>query len=83
MGIDGKGHGAVDLVLTPVLGLAWQATENALDHYVVRSLEKRVKNRVARLALRSGLNPSRALANALRFKVPWHRDSREPGVSGW
>ncbi len=83
VGIDEKGHGAVDLVLTPVLGLAWQATEDALDRYLVDRLEKRVKNRVARLALRSGLNPSRAFANALRFKVPWHRDSREPGVSGW
>ena len=40
VGIDGKGHGAVDLVLTPALGLAWQATEDALDRYVVHRLEK-------------------------------------------
>jgi hypothetical protein len=81
VGIDGKGHSAVDLVVTPVLGLTWQATEDAVDRLVVEKLKRRVKNRVARLALRAGLNPSRSFANALRFKVPWHRDTREPGVS--
>lgn len=83
VGIDGKGHGKVDLVVTPTLGLAWQVTEDALDRFVVAKMEKRFKNRVARLALRSALNPSRSFSNALRFKVPWHRDTREPGVSGW
>ena len=83
VGIDGKGHGAVDLVVTPVLGLAWQVTEDALDRFLVEKLERRVQNRVLRLALRSGLNPSRSFANVLRLKVPWHRDTREPGVGGW
>lgn len=80
VGLDGKGHGAVDLVVTPVLGLAWQTTEDAMDRLVVERLERRVKNRVLRLALRSGLNPSRSFSNALRFKVPWYRDTREHGV---
>ncbi|MBM3794554.1 MAG: hypothetical protein FJW31_10895 [Acidobacteria bacterium] len=83
VGIDGKEHGKVDLVVTPTLGLAWQVTEDALGRFVVAKVERRFKNRVARLALRSALNPSRSFANALRFKVPWHRDVREPGVSGW
>ena len=80
VGLDNKGHGAVDLVVTPVLGLAWQTTEDALDRLLIEKLERRIKNRVARLAIRSGLNPSRSFANALRFKVPWHRDTREHGV---
>jgi len=80
VGLDGRGHGAVDLVITPVLGMAWQTTEDAMDRLVVEPLERRVKNRVARLALRSGLNPSRSFSNALRFKVPWYRDTREHGV---
>lgn len=80
VGIDGKGHGAVDLVVTPILGLAWQTTEDALDRLVVEKLERRVSNRVLRLSLRSGLNPSRSFANLLRMKVPWYRDTREHGV---
>jgi hypothetical protein len=80
VGLDGKGQGAVDLVVTPVLGFAWQTTEDAMDRLVVEPLERRFKNRVVRLALRSGLNPSRSFSNALRFKVPWYRDSREHGI---
>jgi hypothetical protein len=67
VGIDNNGHGAVDLVVTPALGLAWQATEDALGKLVVEKLERRFKNRVVRLAIRSGLNPSRSFSNALRF----------------
>jgi len=80
IGIDHNGHGAVDLVVTPALGLAWQTTEDALDRLVVEKLERRVRNRVARMALRAGLNPSRSFANLMRIKVPWYRDTREHGV---
>jgi hypothetical protein len=66
--------------VTPVLGLAWQTTEDAMDRLVVEPLERRFKNRLVRLALRSGLNPSRSFSNGLRFKVPWYRDTREHGV---
>ena len=68
--------GAVDLVITPTLGMAWMVTEDALDKYLVSAFERRVKNPVARLVLRSSVNPSRSMANLLRLKVPWHRDSR-------
>lgn len=83
VGIDNKGHGAVDLVVTPTLGFAWQVTEDALDRFLISRLESRVRNRAVRIALRAGLNPSRSFANAIRFKVPWHRDNRQPGVTGW
>lgn len=72
--------GAVDLVITPVLGLAWLITEDVLDRRVVLPLEKRLQSPMARLMIRSWLNPSRSFTNALRFKTPWHRDTR-PGVS--
>lgn len=83
VGIDGKGHGAVDLVVTPTLGAAWQLTEDALDRLIVERLERRTANRALRIVLRAGLNPSRSFANALRFKAPWHRDTRQAGVTGW
>jgi len=76
VGFDRRSAGAVDLVVTPVLGLAWQTTEDALDRYVVAPVEGAIENRAVRLLARSMLNPSRAFANLLRGKVPWYRDYR-------
>jgi len=72
-------QGFVDHVVTPVIGLGWSITEDALDQYIVRYFERRTSNNWARLLVRSGLNPARSMANALAFKPPWHRDNR-PGV---
>ena len=68
--------GAVDLVVTPVAGLGWMVTEDALDKYVIRRLEQKSQNRSLRALARSALNPSRSFANLLRRKAPWHRDTR-------
>lgn len=68
--------GAVDLVITPTLGMAWMVTEDALDRYLVRAFERKFQNPFARLVLRASINPSRSMSNLLRFRVPWHRDSR-------
>jgi len=62
-----------------VIGLGWSITEDALDQYFIRYLERRTSNSLARLLVRSGLNPARSMANALAFRPPWHRDNR-PGV---
>jgi hypothetical protein len=70
--------GWVDLVVTPAGGLGWQVTEDALDRYVIRTLEKKLRWGPAIVALRGALNPSRSFTNILRLKVPWHRDTR-PG----
>lgn len=67
--------GAVDLV-TPVAGLGWMLTEDAMDRYVIRKLEQKSGSRNVRALARSLLNPSRSFANLLRGKVPWHRDTR-------
>jgi hypothetical protein len=75
-----KGHkhpmAYVDLVVTPVVGTAWLVGEDALDKYLIRQLDRHVKNRVAHVLLRSFLNPTRSLANVLRGKYPWYRDDR-------
>jgi hypothetical protein len=66
------GHGGyVDLVITPTVGTAWMITEEALDRYIIRHAEK---NLAARIVLRTVLNPTRSVANVLRFKKPWYRD---------
>jgi len=72
-------EGFVDHVVTPAIGLGWSITEDALDQYLIRLLEERSRNPWILLFVRSGLNPSRSMANVLAFKVPWHRDNR-PGV---
>lgn len=81
VGLGGRGAGAVDLVVTPTLGLAWQCAEDALDRYVIAPLEDRTGNRLTRTLLRGVLNPSRSFSNMLRGKVPWYRDARE-GIWG-
>src|SRR6267142_3972870 len=72
-------QGFVDHVVTPVIGLGWTITEDAVDQYIIRYIERRTSNQWARLLVRGGLNPSRSMANVLAFKTPWHRDNR-PGV---
>jgi hypothetical protein len=68
--------GAVDLVITPTMGAGLMIIEDFLDDRIVIPLERRLQNRYLRLFIRSALNPDRAMANLLRFKVPWHRDTR-------
>jgi hypothetical protein len=72
-------QGFADHVVTPAMGLAWTVAEDALDRYGIQWLEDRTGNRWVRLAVRSGLNPTRTFANVLAGKAPWHRDTR-PGI---
>jgi hypothetical protein len=73
-------QGFVDLVVTPTIGTGWMIGEDALDRYLIRRVERATSNPWIKLAVRTGLNPSRSFANLMRGKVPWHRDDRE-GVS--
>lgn len=68
--------GVVDLVTTPIAGFGLLALEDAVDRYVIAKLEKRSRNLVWRMVVRSMLNPDRAMANMMRGKPPWHRDQR-------
>lgn len=70
-----NGTGMVDLVVTPVAGTAWLITEDAIDRWAVRRLE-RVSGRPIWLGTVSLLNPARSFANLLRWKAPWYRDTR-------
>lgn len=69
-------YGLVDLVVTPVIGMGWMVAEDALDELLVRRIEHWTTNNWVRLFARSGLNPTRTVANTLRGRVPWHRDNR-------
>jgi len=66
----------IDLVVTPTVGTALLVGEDALDRFVVRRIEAGSDNFYLRVAARVLLNPARSCANLLRFKKPWHRDTR-------
>ena len=66
----------VDIVITPTVGTAWLVGEDMLDRFVIYKLENKFSNRMLRVLIRSFLNPSRSMANILRFEYPWYRDRR-------
>lgn len=67
-----KGMGYVDLVITPTVGTGWLVTEEAIDRYIIRHIEKH--SFIVKMFSRVLLNPMRAVANVLRFREPWYRD---------
>jgi len=68
-----------DLVNTPVLGTGILILEDLTDRFVVRWLERQTGFVPLTAFTRAVLNPSRSMANVMRFRWPWHRDSR-PGL---
>ena len=75
-----NGTGLTDYIATPVGGTIWVVGEDAMDKYVTKRLDQKFKNPVGLMGI-SVLTPTRSLANLLRFKAPWYRESRH--VGGW
>jgi hypothetical protein len=67
--------GWVELVTTPIGGALWSMTEDLIDQRIITRLEQKSSNPFALLAY-GMLNPTRSVANMLRFRPPWYRDSR-------
>jgi hypothetical protein len=68
--------GWVDLVITPTLGMAWMAGEDALDRFVIEKLERKIDNAPGRVAIRILMNPTRSMANLMAGQKPWKRPGR-------
>jgi hypothetical protein len=66
--------GWVDFIVTPTGGSLWMLAEDALDRFISDRVQGGNRSRILPKILRGGLNPSRTMANALRFKAPWYRD---------
>jgi hypothetical protein len=73
--------GFVDLVGTPIFGTLLMIAEDVADRYLIVGLENRTANKPVLAFARCFLTPTRAFANTLRFKYPWHRDGRM-GING-
>jgi len=68
----------VDLVITPVIGTGVLIGEDAIDKYILKNwVEKNARKTTVKIRiLRSILTPTTSIANMLRGKVPWKRDTR-------
>ena len=66
----------VDIVITPTLGAAWMAGEDALDRYVVAKLERKIDSATGRAVVRVLLNPTRSMATLMAGQKPWQRPGR-------
>jgi len=73
VGLHGK-QTFIDLVITPVAGLGLLLAEDALDKYVIQMIERNSGSFYLKIATRVVLNPTRSVANLIRFKKLWHRD---------
>lgn len=67
--------GYVDHVITPTGGFGMIIGEDAVDRYLIRKWEDSKSDNWRRF-LRVAFNPSRSLANVMRGKMPWFRDTR-------
>jgi hypothetical protein len=68
--------GWVDYVVTPVGGLGLMIAEDALDQFFIAWFEGHVRNRPARVVMRTLFNPSRTMANLASGRLPWYRRDR-------
>jgi hypothetical protein len=63
--------------MTPVGGFALTVAEDAVDRQWIRPMEENPNRSANRIRIvRSLMNPNRSIANLLRGKAPWFRDSR-------
>lgn len=76
VGMRPETTGWVDHVITPVGAFGLIVVEDALDRYVVKWSEERVRNRYLRMLIRLAANPGRTLSNSASGRPPWHRDGR-------
>jgi hypothetical protein len=66
----------IDFVITPTVGVAWMAGEDALDRYVIRKLERKIDSATGRVVIRILMNPTRSMANLVAGQKPWKRPGR-------
>jgi len=76
VGMRSETVGWVDHVVTPLGAFGLIVAEDALDRYLVKWMEERTDNRVARTTFRILFNPARALSNTVSGRMPWHRAGR-------
>jgi hypothetical protein len=69
--------GWVDFIITPTVGSLWVLAEDTIDRYVSDRIQGDDRSHIFPKIIRGSLNPSRTMANFIRFKKPWYRDFQE------
>jgi hypothetical protein len=70
--------GWVDFIVTPIVGTLLLIGEDTIDRYITDPLVEKHPRAFGYKVMRSGLNPTRSLANMLRGRYPWYRDYEHP-----
>ena len=73
--------GWVELVTTPGGGVLWTLGEDALDQHVIANWEKKHNNPLVLVGY-SLMTPAHSVANIMRFRPLWYRDTRSVHASG-
>ena len=73
VGLHGK-QTYVDIIVTPTAGVGFLILEDFLDENLIKIIERKSRSFYVRIVSRTLLNPTRSVANLLRFKTPWYRD---------
>jgi len=71
-----KRTGVSDMVMNEVGGTAMTIGFQWLDKHVQKRIEEHVENRILVDATRALTNPIQSVANVVRFRWPWFRDTR-------
>lgn len=79
VGLEPEKQGYVDLVVTPVLGMAWMIGQDMFDKYVTKKFESKVHNRTIRGTFRSLTDLPQSMANLVAGRAPWYRPDRPVG----
>jgi len=75
VGVRPHTQGLTDFVMTPVGGLGMNVLQDWIDKRLIEPNEPRASAARVRFWRTAG-NPARSIANLLRHKTPWYRDSR-------
>ena len=76
VGMRPETTGWVDHVVTPVGAFGLIVAEDALDRFLVKWVEGKVRNPALRALIRLGMNPGRTLSNTASGRAPWSREGR-------
>ena len=76
VGLRPETVGWVDHVVTPIGAVGFIVAEDALDRFVVKWAEERIRHPLLRVPIRLAANPARTLANAASGRAPWYRSGR-------
>ena len=69
--------GWTDFIMTPVVGTVWVLMEDYLDLKVSDRLQAGREHSWWPKVIRGTLNPTRTMANAMRWRKPWYRDFQQ------